>query len=194
MQNHSVLPDQFVELDLSIIVVSYNTCEMTLECLRSIREQTKDTHFEIIVVDNNSKDNSVEAISREFPNIILISLEENLGFAGANNLAAKKARGRRILLLNPDTLVLDRAIDNLFAFADQNPSCRVWGGRTLRGDGSLDPASCWRRMSLWSLACFALGLTYLAPKSAILNPEILRKLETRLCARCRYRYWLFSFD
>ena len=158
-------------VDLTIIVVSFNTRDMTLDCLRSIERQTRDISYEVIVVDNSSIDGSAQAISDEFPLINLIASDSNLGFAKANNVAADKARGRRILLLNPDTVVIDRAIDRLFAFAEANNACRVWGGRTLFADGSLNPTSCWGRMSLWSLSCFALGLTYFAPKSSIFSPE-----------------------
>jgi GT2 family glycosyltransferase len=158
-------------IDLSIIVVSYNTREMTLECLRSIDEQTSTTKYEIIVVDNASTDGSPENIRKSFPAVNLIASRENLGFARANNLAAKHARGRRLLLLNPDTVILDRAIDKLVAFADKNPECRIWGGRTVFADGTLNATSCWREMTLWTLTCFAFGLSFLAPSSAVFNPE-----------------------
>jgi GT2 family glycosyltransferase len=162
---------QVVGIDLSIIVVSFNTRDMTLDCLRSIVSQTRDISYEIIVVDNSSVDDSVEAIRKEFPRINLMASDTNLGFAKANNVACEHARGQRILLLNPDTVVIDNAIDRLFAFANANPACQVWGGRTLFGDGSLNPTSCWGRISLWSLLCFALGLTYFAPGSSICSPE-----------------------
>ena len=168
---HSVSLGQPGMIDLSIIVVSFNTRVMTLECLRSVQAETQDIEFEIIVVDNNSPDGSAAAIKAEFPDVNLTALKENIGFAPANNLAIKAARGRRLLLLNPDTVILDRAIDRLVAFANETPSCRIWGGRTLNGDRSLNPASCWRRMTLWSLACFTLGLSYLAPSSPIFNAE-----------------------
>jgi len=85
------------DIELSIIIVSFNTREMILECLRSIEAQTRHTSYEIIVVDNMSTDGSAEAIGREFPNSRVMALAENLGFAGANNLAAASARGRQIL-------------------------------------------------------------------------------------------------
>jgi GT2 family glycosyltransferase len=158
-------------IDLSIIVVSFNTRVMTLECLRSVQAETRDIEFEIIVVDNNSPDGSAAAIKAEFPDVSLTALKENIGFAPANIVAAKAARGRRLLLLNPDTVILDGAIDRLVAFANETPSCRIWGGRTLYGDRSVNPASCWRRMTLWSLACSTFGLTRLAPSSPIFNSE-----------------------
>ena len=158
-------------VDLSIIVVSFNTREMTLECLKSVFTQTQSVGYEIIVVDNDSSDNSADAIRNQFPDVSLIALKENIGFACANNLAAEKANGRRILLLNPDTVVLDRAIDHLVAFADENPTCGIWGGRTVFADGSLNIGSCWRKMSVWSLFCTGFGFNYLAPNSRIFNYE-----------------------
>jgi GT2 family glycosyltransferase len=157
--------------DLSIIVVSYNTRELTLDCLASIDAETMCAKYELIVVDNNSSDHSAAAIARQFPHVRLIALDDNIGFARANNLAAKQARGRRVLLLNPDTIILDQAIDRLVEFADANPSFQVWGGRTVFPDGSLNRTSCFRRMSLWNLFCFALGLTYFGRRNPILNSE-----------------------
>jgi len=151
--------------DLTIIIVSFNTRDMTVACIQSIMEQTPSIRYEIIVVDNASTDGSAEAIRTKFSNIILITPLENLGFARANNLAATRARGRRLLLLNPDTIILDHAIDRLHEFALSNPKCRIWGGRTVFADGSLNPQSCWRRMTLWSLICNATGLNTLKGSS-----------------------------
>ena len=102
-----------------------------------------------------------------------IALNENIGFARANNLAACHARGRYILLLNPDTVVLDGAIDKLVAFARETPKSRIWGGRTLFADRSLNPSSCWGQMTPWNLLCRATGLTGLFPKSERFNGEAL---------------------
>ena len=128
------------KITLTIIIVSYNTSEMTLECIRSVYRETTSINFEIIVLDNNSSDNSVEAIASEFPKMNLISSKINYGFAKGNNIAAKEAKGDFLLLLNPDTVVLDRAIDNLIEFAVNNAQAEIWGGKTLFGDGSLNPA------------------------------------------------------
>jgi GT2 family glycosyltransferase len=157
--------------EVSIIVVSFNTREMTLDCLRSVVAETRIADYELIVVDNASSDGSAAAIAAEFPDLELVALEENIGFARANNLAAEKARGGRLLLLNPDTVVLDRAIDNLAAFADAHRSAGIWGGRTLFGDRSLNPTSCWGQMTVWNLSCRVVGLTALLPDSELFNSE-----------------------
>lgn len=157
---------------LSILVVSYNTREMTLACLRSVFEQTTRTPFELIVVDNASTDGSGAAIEAEFGSrITYIASEVNMGFARANNLAAERADGAYILLLNPDTVVLDGAIDKLVQFASERPDAGIWGGRTVFADGTLNPASCWGRPTLWSLLSQGLGLTSLFRRSSFFNPE-----------------------
>lgn len=157
---------------LSIIVVSYNTREMTLECLRSVFRETTASDFELIVLDNASKDDSANAIDKEFGSEVrLIKSAENLGFAAGNNHAAQLATGEYILLLNPDTVVLDKAIDKLVEFARAFPKAGIWGGKTLFADGSLNPASCWSRQTLWSLFCQALGLSSIFRRSSLFNPE-----------------------
>ncbi|MFQ5622514.1 MAG: glycosyltransferase family 2 protein [Paracoccaceae bacterium] len=155
---------------VSIIVVSYNTREMTLDCLRSVAAETR-LPYELIVIDNASADGSAGAIAAEFPELRLLAETANHGFARANNIAAGHARGEYILLLNPDTVVLDGAIDKLVAFARERPEAKIWGGRTLYGDGSLNPTNCWRQMSLWSVLSQFAGLSSLFRDSAIFNPE-----------------------
>jgi GT2 family glycosyltransferase len=158
------------EPTVSILVVSYNTREMTLACLRSVRDQTTVPH-EVILVDNVSQDGSAEAVAAEFPGVTLLAETTNHGFAMGNNIAARHARGEYLLLLNPDTLVLDGAIDRLVDFARACPQAMIWGGRTLFGDRALNPASCWQRITLWNLACRASGLSGIFPHSPRFNPE-----------------------
>ena len=156
---------------VSILVVSYNTCDMTLACLRSIYEQARSDAFEVIVVDNASTDGSPDRIESEFPNIRLIRSQDNLGFAKANNVAAEEARGEFVLLLNPDTVILDHAIDRLVEFAVDNPQAGIWGGRTVFEDGSLNPTSCWRFVSLWSIFSQTFGFTRFLKNSDLFNSE-----------------------
>jgi N-acetylglucosaminyl-diphospho-decaprenol L-rhamnosyltransferase len=148
------------ELDLTVIIVSYNTRERTVNCIRSIQSSTVDTSYEIIVVDNASTDGSVDSLRKTFPNIQIIAASENLGFARANNLAEERARGRRLLLLNPDTMITSGAVDNLDHFASANPDDRLWGGLNLHEDGT-PSRSCSRRHTLWNAFCFATGLSLL---------------------------------
>jgi GT2 family glycosyltransferase len=155
---------------LSILVISYNTRAMTLDCLRTVVAETR-TPYELIVLDNASADGSAEAIAAEFPEVRLIASPENLGFAEGNNVAARVARGEYLLLLNPDTLVLRGALDKLLGFARAEPQAGIWGGRTLFADGSLNPSSCWRRLDLWALAMRASGLAGLFRDSPVFNAE-----------------------
>lgn len=163
-------PDRVQTPVVSIIVISYNTRVMTLDCLRSIAEETRNQH-EVIVLDNASSDGSAEAIAEAFPKVILLAEPTNHGFAQGNNIAVRQARGDYVLLLNPDTVVLDGAIDRLLDFACRTPNARIWGGHTLYGDRSLNPTNCWRRMTLWSLTSQFLGLSSLFRGSALCNPE-----------------------
>ena len=158
-------------LDLSIIIVSYNTKKMTIDCLCSVYEQTSGISFEVIVVDNDSTDHSAQAIEEKFHEVYLIQSKENLGFARANNLAAQRAKGKYLLLLNPDTIVLDGAIQKLHNFALNYPNNSIYGGKTVYGDHSLNPTSCWRRPTLWSLFCYASGLTSLFRNNGLFDPE-----------------------
>lgn len=160
-------------IELSIIIVSYNTCKMTLECVSSLLRNTKLKNFEVIIIDNNSTDDSVNQIAKSFPDIKLIASNVNLGFAEGNNYCAKLARGKLLLLLNPDTIVLENSVDNLVKFSYQIPNAGIWGGRTLFSNMSLNMSSCWNRMTLWSLFCNACGLSLIFPNSFILNTEAI---------------------
>ena len=97
-------------MDVSVIIVNYNTVELTKQCILSIYNQTKDVNFEIIVVDNNSEDNSVKIIENNFPQVILINNSDNIGFGRANNLGVEIAKGKYIFFLNSDTILLNNAI------------------------------------------------------------------------------------
>lgn len=155
---------------VSILVISYNTCEMTLACLRSVVAQTQ-VPYELIVVDNASSDGSAAAIAAEFPSLTLLAETTNHGFAKANNIAARHAKGTYILLLNPDTVVLNGAIDALVAFAERKPQAQIWGGRTLFGDGRLNANSGFGQMTLWSVFCTATGLSSVFKATRLFNPE-----------------------
>ena len=160
-------------IDVSILVISYNTCKLTAAALTSVLAETHATSYEIIAVDNASSDGSAEMLANHPAKPSLVALNDNIGFARANNAAAKRARGRYLLLLNPDTVVLDGAIDKLVAFARSTPKARIWGGRTLFANNALNPSSCWGRMTPWNLLCRASGLTGIFPNSQLFNGEAL---------------------
>ncbi len=156
---------------LDIIIVSYNTAEYTKRAIQSVYDQTKATDFNIIVVDNNSPDNSVDVIRDNFSDVILIESKQNLGFAGGVNLGAKAANSDYILLLNPDTIILEAAIDKIMHFAQEKPEAGIWGGITLNNDLSLNPNNARARLSFQTLLFSALGLSKLFRSSCFFNHD-----------------------
>ena len=161
-----------VDPRLSIIMISYNTRDITLAAIESVYAQTR-TPFELIVVDNASTDGSAAAIAERFPGVRLLAETVNHGFAPAHGIALEHATAPWLLLLNPDTVVLDGALDRLLAFAEANPEAGIWGGKTLYPDGSLNPFSCWGRMTLWSTFCRTAGLSGLFRGSELFNSETM---------------------
>lgn len=163
--------------DVAVLIVSYNTRERTLECVRSVLAHPPAPATEIVVVDNNSADGSADAIELEFPNVTVLRSGGNLGFARAVNLGAAVTTSDYLLLLNPDAVARPGALSALLTFARAHPEHGVYGGRTFREDGELDPSSCWGAPTLWSLACFALGLSTAFAGSAVFDPESLGRWQ-----------------
>jgi len=156
---------------LDIILVSYNTAEYTKRAIESVYAETHDTKFKIIMVDNDSKDNSVELITNEFPDVEIIQTGANLGFPGGVNIGAKASDSEYVLLLNPDTVILENAIDKLMAFAQKKPAAGIWGGITLNNDLSLNPNNARARLSFRTLLFSALGLSKTFNKSCYFNHD-----------------------
>ena len=119
---------------VSIIIVTWNTCDLLRDCLQSVRAQTGVPH-QIIVVDNASRDGTAAMVRTEFPDVMLIANTDNRGFAAANNQGLCVATGRTVLLLNPDTIVLDRAVDRMIAWLDQHPDVGCVGCQVLESPG-----------------------------------------------------------
>ncbi len=126
-------------VDLSVVIVSWNVCDLLRRCLASLARSTQPATIsqEIIVVDNASTDGSVETLSPEFPHVHFVANTENRGFPAANNQGIRMARGRYVLLLNPDTEVLDGALEAMVAYADAHPDVGVIGPQLLDPDGSV---------------------------------------------------------
>jgi GT2 family glycosyltransferase len=145
-------------MDVSIIIIGYNTETLLKQCLISVFEKTKDISFEVIVVDNASHDGSSQMVRKEFPNVILIEIPENLGFGRANNLGAKYAKGKYLFLLNPDTVVLNNAVKIFAEFLDNNPKAGICGGNLF--DENKQPTysySMFLPSVLWELNIFLSG-------------------------------------
>jgi hypothetical protein len=157
--------------EVTVIIVSYNTRELTLKALETLYANAGDVRMRVIVWDNASADSSADAVAAAYPQTELIRSADNLGFAVANNRAAELARSEWLLLLNPDTETHPRAIEALLRFAEVHPEAGIVGGRTVFPDGTLNPSSCWNRITAWSLFCSATGLSRLFSNSSFFNPE-----------------------
>jgi len=112
-------------MDVSIIIVNYNTKDLLVDCINSIYKQTKDVVFEIVVVDNNSTDGSEKTIKEKFPKVVFVQSGGNIGFGKANNLGVEKANGEYIFLLNSDTILLNNAILYFLNFARTNKNLSI---------------------------------------------------------------------
>jgi GT2 family glycosyltransferase len=159
-------------MDVSIVIVSWNTRDLLRDCLKSIAAETKDVSFETIVVDNASKDSTDAMVANEFPEVILIKNEVNRGFAAANNQGIRQGRGRYILLLNPDTIILDRAIYKTIAFADARQDIGIVGCQVYLDDRSVQRTG-FAFPSPWNLFLTLSGLSRAFAKSRLLGaPEL----------------------
>jgi N-acetylglucosaminyl-diphospho-decaprenol L-rhamnosyltransferase len=157
--------------ELTVVVVTWNTRQLTLRCLETLFDNTPDLRMRVIVADNNSEDGSADAIVRRFPQVDLIRNPGDFGFARANNEALRLVDSEWVLLLNPDTEVHQRAINHLLAFSKQHPDAGITGGRTVFPDGTLNRTSCFNKMTSWSLFCYLTGLSRLFSETTLFNPE-----------------------
>ncbi len=130
-------------MNLSIIIVNWNTRELLAQCLQSVEQNVrtfKRSNVQTFVVDNASTDGSAAMVRERFPWVTLIENTENVGFARANNQALRQSAGRYIVLLNSDTKVLPGALPTLVDFMDVHPEAGACGPRLLNADGSLQPS------------------------------------------------------
>lgn len=125
------------QIDLSIIVLSYNVKDLTRNCIQSILDGTENIKYEIIVVDDNSPDNSADMVRIEFPKIRLIVNEKNYRYSKSNNIGLESSQGRYGLLLNCDTIVKPGAFEALVRFMDENPKVDACGPKLLNPDGTI---------------------------------------------------------
>ncbi|MBU3699151.1 MAG: glycosyltransferase [Candidatus Kapabacteria bacterium] len=151
------------EIDLSVIIVNYNVKDYLLQCLRSLDEACKPLSAEIIVVDNNSTDGSVEDLSVAFRHVQWHALTENVGFGRANNIGLEHARGRYVLFLNPDTIVGQETLLTMVRHLDTHPNVGMAGCKVLNPDGSFQVA-CRRGLPTpWASFCKLFGLQAMFP-------------------------------
>ncbi len=158
---------------LTIVIVAWNVRELVRECLESIRKYQDNDNFEIIYVDNASSDGTVAMIKEHFPGVRILENSENLGFTKANNQAIAVCKGKYILLLNSDTLVLDDALDVMVNFLEQNPDVGVCGAKLLNADKSL-------QISYGDFPTMITTLASTVPFSKILPKSVRKKSLARL--------------
>ena len=163
--------------DVAILIVTYNSSQQIVGCLRSVLGERQRVTQQVIVVDNASSDDTVAVIRENFPQVTVVEPGRNLGFAAGVNRAAEHADAEFLLLLNPDTVILDHAVDRIVDFARTRKEFTLVGGRAVREDGTVEPSSCWGLPTLWSLTTFALGLSAVAKRNLLLDPESLGRWD-----------------
>lgn len=124
---------------VSVLIVGYRCRDFLADCLEGLLRNTSGVACEVLYVDC-SGDGSVPMVREKFPAVRVVDNEENLGFGQGNNFLARHAKGKYVLLLNPDTLIRDNAVGELVAFAEANPQGGAWGGITRLEDGRMDPS------------------------------------------------------
>src|SRR3989344_2651866 len=156
-------------IDLSIIIVSYNTSDFLKECLESIKKNTEGVNYEIIVVDNASSDNSLQVLRAKFPDVLVIKKQENIGFSKANNLGIEKSKGRNVLFLNTDTVVYKDSLLGMVKFMDEHKEAGAATCKLVMPDGRLDDASHRGFPNPWNSLSYFFGLSKLFPKSRLFS-------------------------
>lgn len=151
--------------ELDVVIVSYNTRDLLLQCLASVYAAEWEGSLRVFVVDNGSTDGSVEAVRKHYPSCEVIVPGANLGFARANNLALRITRGEFALLLNPDTVVGINCFQHTATFLREHPRAAVATCRLELPNGKLDLACRRSFPTLWNSICRATCLSFLFPKS-----------------------------
>lgn len=166
-------------MQVSIIIVNYNTKELLKNCLNSIIEQTKDIDYEIIVSDNGSTDGSLEMLEKEFPNVHVIANNANLGFGAANNRGLEKAKGKYIFYLNSDTIILNNSIKIFYDYFEnnnENNSLGALGCNLIDKDGNITASYDNNFSFKKDLLRFIRDYIYLwYPKIKIINKKVIKK-------------------
>lgn len=169
-------------VDATITIVSFNTREKLADCLQSVFDTTPGLRVEVIVIDNGSRDGSVEMVRERFPQVTVIATGQNLGFGRAHNLGMRQAGGRYLIVLNPDTLLLERTIQRQIEFMDSAPDAGACGCTVLDATRALAPSG-HRDFTLLSLAANVFNLRAVLPRD-----EWLRRRAGRWLGRVHGAY------
>jgi len=166
------------QTDISIVIVNYNVKDYLYSCIESIHQASTNLKTQIIVVDNNSEDGSVEFTSQAFPDVEIIAVNENIGFGKANNLGFDKSKGKYILILNPDTILQSNTLDEMFKYMENHSEVAISVCKVLNTDGTFQ-ASCRRGFpGPWSAFSKLFGLQSLFPKSKLFGKYNLTYMPT----------------
>ena len=157
-------------VDVSVIIVAWNVRQLLHDCLKSVYEKMRDIDFEVIYVDNASEDGSVDMVKEQFAEVRIIENDKNEGFIKANNQGIELAKGRYVLLLNSDTILLDNAIAKTVRFADANPDAAVFGCKVLNPDRTIQ-RTCFMYPSVLNMFLAATYLYKIFPKSRFFGRE-----------------------
>lgn len=152
-----------LNIDLSIVIVSWNVCQLLQQCLESIYKQTNELTVEIIVVDNDSQDETKHMLSTKFPDVRVIINEQNLGFAIASNQGLKVSQGTYVALLNPDTLILNNALSKMVAYLEHQAEVGVVGAKLLFPNGETQGGSAGFYPELKTMLNYTFFLSFLFP-------------------------------
>lgn len=165
------------KVDLSVIILNYNTKDLLKNCLNSVKSAEKNSYsYQVITIDNASTDGSVEMVKKNFPWVELIVNKKNIGFAAGSNKGIKKALGRYILLLNPDTIIQPETLRIMVNFMENHPKTGAATCRIELPSGSLD-YSCHRGFPTpWNALAYFSGLSGLFPKIKIFTGYTLTHL------------------
>ena len=184
------------EVDISVVIVSWNAKNFLEECLRSLADAPTSRKTEIIVVDNASSDGSPEMVETNFPRVKLIKSDQNLGFAKANNVGIRESTGRYVSLINSDVKVLSNCLDPLVDYLEQHPDVGNVGPKILNRDRTLQ-SSCRRFPTLWNNFCEASGLSKVFRGSRLFSSEHMvffphdRELDVDVLVGC---FWMVRKD
>lgn len=167
-------------LELSICIVGINAFDYLQKCLESISSSKIDVQYEIIYVDNHSSEEGIDQIQGQFPGLVIIRNTQNDGFARANNQGIRIAKGRFILLLNPDTIVDKNAIQNMLDYLRQNPETGIVGPKVLNSDGTFQPHCKRGEARPWEVICYFSRLSRLFPRNPFFSGYLQGHLDENL--------------
>jgi GT2 family glycosyltransferase len=151
--------------DVSVVIVSWKVRELLDKCLETLRTSTERARLEVLVIDNQSGDGTLEMVADKHPSVVGIDSGGNLGFSRGNNLGFARATGRTVLLLNPDTEVRPGAVDRLLETLERDPAIGIAGPKVLLPTGEIQHACARHFPNLWNQALQILGFAHRFPQN-----------------------------